>query len=125
MEIQFIKDWRPTYWGIGLGFMLTAGILSIYFWMKNYFTSYTVEETTITKRHGIIFKKFETVDLYQIKNVSATDDIFKGGNIYITMTDHRQYHFGYLRNAEQLTHQIRTYAHKARAGQGVAPLEVM
>lgn len=128
-KFKFEKDWRPTIWVClllsPLYFALIGIPFAIYFVLKNYFTQYEIDENMLIKNSGIIFKKNQTYDLYQIKNVSAQNDLFRGGYLIITMQDKEVNKLPYIKNTSDLLPLLRDVSHSARSKQRVYSHEVM
>lgn len=129
IKVSFEKDWRPTIWAVGIISIFTVIIygipFSVYFVLKNYFTSYEVDQNVLSINKGIIFKKNDTIDLYQIKNISAQNDIFKGGILLVKMQDKSEFKLPYIKNTTNVLPLIREVSHISRREQHVTSHEVM
>lgn len=123
-KFNFEKDWRPTIW-LSVLFILPLFPVSIYVILRNYFTSYEIDKNMLIKNTGIIFKKNKTFDLYQIKNVSAQNDIFRGGFLILTMQDGTVNKLPYIKNSSKLLPLLREVSHSARSQQHVYSHELM
>lgn len=124
--MDFEKDWRgiiPTVlWGWILWFIpiILKGI-------EIYNTEYSVDMNAgiLEYKHGLINKRQDNIDLYRIKNVSANESLISGGQITITNQDGTVKVLPYIKNANNLSVQLRNLANKKREDQTVRPLEFM
>lgn len=126
MNINFEKDWRgiiPTLsWGwILIEFPVIPKFLDIFT------TDYNVDQKSgiLIYRHGLINKRQENIDLYRVKNISSNENMFNGGHLYVTYADGSMKTLPYIRNANDISVQLRNIVNGKRAEQGVKPVEVM
>lgn len=124
--MKFEKDWRgiisTVLWGWILWFIpiILKGI-------EIYNTEYSVDMNAgiLEYKHGLINKKQDNIELYRIKNVSANESLVSGGQITITNQDGTVQVLPYIKNANNLSVQLRNLANKKREDQTVRPLEFM
>lgn len=126
MNINFEKDWRGIIPNLCWSWIL-AWLPAIPKLIDIYTTQYQVDEQAgiLIYKHGLINKRQENIDLYRVKNISSKENVFSGGYVYITYADKSVKTLPYIKNANDISVQLRNIVNGKRSEQGVKPVEVM
>ena len=122
--MTFQKDWRglipSLLWSWILGW-----IPSMYVAAQIAMTKYTLHDSTIEYRHGIINQQHTNIDLYRIRNISSTINLISGVRVFITYDNGENLTLPYIKNADSIANQLRSIVNAKRQEQGVSPIEFM
>jgi len=122
-NININVDTIPFYVSIAWGWIL-GFIPTIIMFIKTYTTHFKVDSNLLVESKGLINKTYKTVDLYRIKNVSATYSPFwTGGVLKFELQGNETVIFDLVQKPEDLLSGIRQASLDMKQKQNISILD--
>ncbi len=113
-----VVDWRPVWWSLVWSWILIwipSAILAV----RTANTRITLGDGALTVRTGAASRSTTHVELYRVRTVAATDSIFGGGKVVLTMQDGTVHTVGPIKNADQVAGRVRAVINSDRDGRNI------
>ena len=104
MEIK--TDWRPVWWSLAWSWLLMF-IPSILMAIEAYGVRYSISDGALHASQGMMTKRHVVVELYRVKTIEASENVFSGGRVFITNQDGSSHVFKYVANPAAVVSMIR------------------
>jgi len=122
-NINIEVDSIPFYVSIAWGWFLFF-IPTIIMFIKMYTTHFRIDNNLIIESQGLINKTYKTVDLYRIKNISATySPVWTGGVLKFELQGNESVTLDLVANPQDVLSNIRQLSLDAKKHQNMTILD--
>lgn len=115
-------DWRPVGWSLAWSWLL-AFIPTAVIAIRVANSRFALTDDAVIVRTGLVTKKTEHVELYRVRDVAASENVFSGGRLALTLQDGTAQVVQPIKDADSVARQVRALVSSARDARNVQTRE--